>query len=102
MPRRLDLALRNTDRVFPVEAGQTLTAGRTSQCEVQIDDPAVSRRHTAMSLLPNGLLRVKDLESVNGTFLNERPIKEASARPGDLIRLGSAVLEIRDPSGMAH
>ena len=33
---RLDLVLRNTDRVFPLPPGQTLTAGRTSQCEVQL------------------------------------------------------------------
>src|SRR4051812_47135548 len=92
MARRLDLALRNTDRVFPVLPGQTLTAGRTSQCDLQLDDPSVSRRHCTIELDASGLLRVRDLESANGTFVNERPVKEASARPGDLIRLGAAIL----------
>jgi putative nucleotidyltransferase with HDIG domain len=100
MARRLDLVLRNTDRVFPLHADQTLTAGRTSQCDVQLDDPSVSRRHCSLTLLPNGLLQVTDLESANGTFVNERPITDATARPGDLIRLGAAILEVRDPSGM--
>ena len=85
MPRRLDLALRNTDRVYPLQPGQTLTAGRTSQCEIQIDDPSVSRRHCTIALLANGLLQIKDLDSANGTFVNERPVKDATARPGDLI-----------------
>src|SRR4030095_2373926 len=40
------------------------------------------------------------LDSANGTFVNERPIKEATARPGDLIRLGAAILEVRDTSGI--
>jgi len=99
MPR-LDLALRNTDRVFTLEDGQTLTAGRTSQCDVVLDDPSVSRRHCTFALLSSGLLQVTDLESANGTFINERPIAEAPARPGDLIRLGAAILEVRDPSGI--
>src|SRR4051812_50153657 len=102
MPRRLDLVLRNTDRVFPLEPEQTLTAGRTSQCDMQLDDPSVSRRHCTISYLPNGLLQVKDLESANGTFINERPIKDATARPGDLLRLGAAAPAVRHPGGASH
>src|SRR5262245_4642295 len=101
MPRRFDLVLRNTDRVFPLDEGKTLTAGRMSQCEMQLDDPSVSRRHCTISLPADGPLQVKDLDSANGTFVNERPIKESTARAGDLIRLGAAILEVRDPSGVA-
>ncbi len=102
MARRLDLVLRNAGLVFPLQPEQTLTVGRTSQCDVQIDDPSVSRRHCTITLVANGLLQVKDLESVNGTFINERPITEATARDGDLIRLGAAILEVRDPSGLTR
>ena len=102
MARRIDLVLRNTDRIFPLRSEQTLTAGRTSQCDVQLDEPSVSRRHCTITLLADGLLQVKDLESANGTFINERPIKEATARAGDLIRLGAAILEVRDPSGLTQ
>jgi HD-GYP domain-containing protein (c-di-GMP phosphodiesterase class II)/pSer/pThr/pTyr-binding forkhead associated (FHA) protein len=98
MARRLELVLRNTDRVFALQPEQTLTAGRTSQCEVQLDDPSVSRRHCALTWLANGLLQVQDLDSANGTFINERQVKDATARPGDLIRLGAAILDVRDPS----
>src|SRR5436190_3755765 len=98
MARRIALVLRNTDRVFPLQPEQTLTAGRTVQCDVQLDDPSVSRRHCTITLLANGLLQVVDLESANGTFVNERPIRDATARAGDLIRLGAAILEVRDPS----
>ena len=100
MPRRIDLALRNSDRVFALEEGESLTAGRTSQCEMQLDDPSVSRRHCTFTLLSDGRLQVKDLESANGTFVNERQVTEAIARAGDLIRLGAALLEVRDTSGI--
>jgi putative nucleotidyltransferase with HDIG domain len=94
------LALRNSDRIFLLDEGQTLTAGRTPQCEVQLDDPSVSRRHCTIAYAGGGVLQIKDLDSANGTFVNERPVKEATARPGDLIRLGAAILEVRDPAGM--
>jgi HD-GYP domain-containing protein (c-di-GMP phosphodiesterase class II) len=101
MASRLDLAVRNTDRVISLVPGQSVIAGRTAQCDLQIDDPSVSRRHCAITFT-DGMLHVKDLESANGTFINERPIKESTARPGDLIRLGAAILEVRDPSRMTQ
>jgi HD-GYP domain-containing protein (c-di-GMP phosphodiesterase class II) len=101
MASRLELAVRNSDRVVPLSAGQSITAGRTAQCDVQLDDPSVSRRHCAISFA-DGVLQIKDLDSANGTFINERPIKESTARAGDLIRLGAAILEVRDPSGQTQ
>jgi putative nucleotidyltransferase with HDIG domain len=101
MPPRLELVVRNSDRVIPLELGQSGTAGRIAQCDVQLDDPSVSRRHCTITHGTPGLLQIKDLDSANGTFINERPIKDGTARPGDLIRLGAAILEIRDPSGVA-
>jgi HD-GYP domain-containing protein (c-di-GMP phosphodiesterase class II) len=97
MSSRLELAIRNSDRVVSLAPGQSIIAGRTAQCDVQIDDPSVSRRHCQIAFT-DGVLQIKDLDSANGTFINERPVKEASARPGDLIRLGAAILEVRDPS----
>jgi HD-GYP domain-containing protein (c-di-GMP phosphodiesterase class II) len=97
MSSRLELAIRNTDRVVSLAPGQSIIAGRTAQCDVQIDDPSVSRRHCQIAFT-DGVLQIKDLDSANGTFVNERPVKEASARPGDLLRLGAAILEVRDPS----
>ncbi len=101
MSSRLELAVRNTDRVVALSPGQSITAGRTPQCDMQLDDPSVSRRHCAITFA-GGVLQIKDLDSANGTFVNERPIKEATARPGDLIRLGAAILEVRDPSGVTQ
>jgi putative nucleotidyltransferase with HDIG domain len=101
MALRLELSVRGTDRVVPLSPGQTITAGRTAQCDVQLDDPSVSRRHCTITFA-EGVLHIKDLDSANGTFINERPIKDSTARPGDLIRLGAAILEVRDPTGLTQ
>ena len=101
MPPGLELVVRNTDRVVTLTPGQTIIAGRTVQCGLQLDDPSVSRRHCSLTF-DRGVLQITDLESANGTFVNERQVREATARPGDLIRLGAAVIEIRDPAGIAQ
>ena len=100
MTPRVELVVRNSDRVVPLAPGDTLTAGRTPQCDLQIDDPSVSRRHCTI-VFRDGLVHVTDLDSANGTFVNERPVRDATARPGDLLRLGAAVLEVRDPDAAA-
>jgi len=99
MADRIDLVVRNSDRTISLTAGQVLIAGRTAQCDVQLEDPSVSRRHCSLAF-DNGVLRVQDLQSANGTFVNERAITDATARPGDLIRLGAALIEVRDPGGV--
>jgi putative nucleotidyltransferase with HDIG domain len=102
MPPRLELVIRSTDRRVPLALGQTVTAGRTAQCDVQLDDPSVSRRHCTLTHASPGVVQIKDLDSANGTFVNERPVRDAAARAGDLVRLGAAVLEVRDPAGVAQ
>jgi putative nucleotidyltransferase with HDIG domain len=101
MASRLELVVRNSDRVIPLVPGRRLTAGRSEACEVRLEDPSVSGRHCAIGFA-DGVLHVKDLGSANGTFINERPITDATARAGDLIRLGAAILEVRDPAGAAQ
>ncbi len=50
-----------------------ITIGRHPQCEVQIDEGAVSRKHAAISFRENAYF-LEDLSSRNGTFLNEEKI----------------------------
>jgi HD-GYP domain-containing protein (c-di-GMP phosphodiesterase class II) len=97
MPGPLELVLLHSNRVLPLTPGQAITAGRTPQCDLQLDDPAVSRRHCTITYSDKGVL-VRDLQSANGTFLNERAIREGTAQVGDEIRIGKTIIEIRDPS----
>jgi putative nucleotidyltransferase with HDIG domain len=101
MAETIDLVVRDADRTISLTPGQIVIAGRTAQCDLQLEDPSVSRRHCSITF-ENGLLRVLDLQSANGTFVNERLVTESTARPGDLIRLGAAILEVRDPSATSR
>ena len=65
--------------------------GRTSEQDIKIDDDGVSRRHAKVTVSPDKILNLVDLESTNGTFLNGAPIDVAVLRPGDRIQLGPDV-----------
>ena len=96
MPAAAEIAVRGTALVYALVEGTSMTVGRVAQCEIHIDDQSVSRRHCTIAVHGSTVV-VTDLDSANGTFLNERAVKCATARPGDLIRVGSTILEYRDP-----
>ena len=74
--------------------GVVLTAGRGRQCEIHLDDQSVSRRHCTLEAVDGGI-RVTDLGSANGTFINEQAIESGTARAGDVIRVGASALDVR-------
>lgn len=61
--------------------------GRHSEADLRIADPEISRRHCRFAF-DNGVWRVRDLKSLNGVFLNNQPIDEATLYAGDRLRLG--------------
>jgi pSer/pThr/pTyr-binding forkhead associated (FHA) protein len=70
----------------------TLTIGRSFDCGLTIADNRLSRKHAAIAV-DAGEARVRDLESRNGTYLNEQRLSEESLlRPGDRIRIGGQTL----------
>jgi DNA-binding NtrC family response regulator len=66
-----------------------LMLGRADSCDVVIRDLAVSRRHCEIAWI-DGALRLRDLGSVNATFVNGRPTTEATLAEGDEITVGGA------------
>ncbi len=62
-----------TIRRFTIRAGQQLSIGRGQDCDITIDNKAVSRRHVSLAFL-NGIYFVSDLGSTNGTLVNGRKI----------------------------
>jgi pSer/pThr/pTyr-binding forkhead associated (FHA) protein len=63
------------------------TAGRHPDSDIFLDDVTVSRRH-AEFLLENGEFRVVDIGSLNGTYLNRKPVQSAVLANGDEIQIG--------------
>ena len=66
------------------------------------EDTEVSRRHARVSL-EEGHAFVDDLGSTNGTYVNDQPIQSGrSIAPGDRIRVGLTVLQLRDAREVAR
>ncbi|MES0862909.1 FHA domain-containing protein [Ruegeria sp. SCPT10] len=79
---------------FPVPAGRS-TIGRSSTNGVVIPDGGVSRVHAELSGSPDGRFTISDLDSLNGTLINERKIKGAQRiNVGDTVGLGSVRLKL--------
>jgi len=66
----------------------TNLVGRGDQCDVIIDSPQVSRKHCLLEVWEDNV-KVKDLDSSNGTFINGIPVKDGFLRSGDQLRLGT-------------
>jgi pSer/pThr/pTyr-binding forkhead associated (FHA) protein len=69
--------------------------GRDPELEHSLPDRQVSRRHARVEPEAGGAV-LTDLGSTNGTYVNGQPIgAERSLAPGDQIRIGLTVLELR-------
>jgi Protein of unknown function (DUF3662)/FHA domain len=65
--------------------------GRSSGCDIVLDDPNVSRRHAEVRRLGEGYSLV-DLGSTNGTEVNGQRVGETSLMNGDVIGVGTTRL----------
>jgi pSer/pThr/pTyr-binding forkhead associated (FHA) protein len=71
-----------------------VTVGRLADLEIQIDDPSISRRHCQFLLDVDGALSVRDLDSMNGIYLEGERVRKAGLRPGVVLQIGSRSLRI--------
>lgn len=64
------------------------TIGRGRGATIMLPHPLVSRQHCEL-FETNGRLMVRDLGSLNGTFVNNERISEAPLPPGELLTVGA-------------
>ena len=85
-PRLVAIAGKLKGSVFPF-TDQPVVIGRETAVEVCLADSAVSRRHSRIE--KNGdHFWISDLQSLNGTFVNDVPVKQRQLQHGDRIRIG--------------
>lgn len=78
----------------PLSLGRRpVIVGADPTVDLPLSDPKVSGRHAELLATPEGI-RVKDLGSTNGTFVDGTRITEALARPGANIRCGQTILTV--------
>jgi predicted component of type VI protein secretion system len=71
----------------PLPVRPPAVLGRSSQADVRLSDPWVSRVHCEICCR-NGELIVRDLESRHGLFVNEERVQQAVLHSGDVLLLG--------------
>ena len=82
-------------RTFPMNG--VITIGRSANCEIVINNEHLSRRHAELNL-KNGLLRIIDLNSSNGTKVNGVKITDQPLKPGDKISFEDVVFLVTGPA----
>ncbi len=94
----------NPGAVYVLGPGESRVFGRHRSADVVIADPLLSRHHLMVRVGEGGSAVALDLNSLNGTFLNECPIDEAPLSHGDRLRIGAQVFAVeidRPPAGAA-
>lgn len=85
-----------TGQSYELKVDKT-TVGRMEDNTFQIAHPSVSSHHCEVLLRGNDVV-VKDLNSTNGTFIDNQQITEAVLKPGHVVRLGQ--VDVRLESGV--
>ena len=74
-------------RIYPLQTSR-LMIGRSQNNDIALPDPSISSRHAQI----DQSRIITDLNSMNGTYLNNHPIRTAQIQSGDIIRLGDTQL----------
>ena len=69
--------------------GNTVTrAGRHPESDIFLDDITVSRRHAEIERQEDGKVVIRDVGSLNGTYVNRERIEEQTLSGGDEVQIG--------------
>jgi pSer/pThr/pTyr-binding forkhead associated (FHA) protein len=91
---KLDLTgLRGGMRSF--ELFPEMTIGRSHECDIFLEDLAVSRLHATIHQLPDGGYEIEDHRSASGTFVNGMRISRYHLLEGDIVQIGSSKFTFR-------
>jgi Nif-specific regulatory protein len=87
-PRLTAISGRLKGSVFTIE-DLPVVIGRDTGATLCIADASVSRRHSQIQKEEQEFF-IKDLESLNGTFINDVPVKQRQLKHGDRVRIGDS------------
>lgn len=81
-------------QVFKLNAGSSV-AGRGPTCQIQLTSGGVSKEHARFDVTPDGL-KITDLKSRNGIFVNGLKVRARALQIGDKVLFHDVLLEIVD------
>jgi len=74
--------------------GGRLTIGKAADNDLVLSDDTVSRHHCEIVRAPDGL-HVRDLESTNGTRIDNTRVREAMIQPGSVLKVGEVDIQFK-------
>ena len=78
---------------FRIRPGATKTIGRATRADFALEAALVSRVHCRLEAGNDGI-QVVDLESTNGTYINDKRITHAKLAAGDRLKIGRVELTL--------
>jgi diguanylate cyclase (GGDEF)-like protein len=85
-------------RRFPLSRDE-IVVGRGAECDIQVDRDSVSRRHARVFRAGDNW-SVEDLQSTNGTYVNDVPVTKTAIRDADLVKVGAAIFKFLSGSSI--
>jgi len=76
----------------------TWRIGRSKDNELSLDDNSVSRLHAEIHRYNNGNFFIKDMQSLNGIYVNEEQVSTKKLEEGDMIEIGDIYLRFTQHS----
>ena len=77
---------------FRLMPGAVKTVGRSTTADFILDAGMVSRFHCRLTVSPDGKVELRDLDSTNGTFVNDKRVRRGQLGEGDRLRVGRVEL----------
>jgi len=85
----------DSGRLFEVSLASAVSVGRSGGNDIALHDAAVSGQHCRIRPSQSGGFELFDLQSTNGTWVNERRVARHALAPGDTIKVGETVMQFR-------
>jgi adenylate cyclase len=92
-PMGLQLVAASGGAVYELRSGSAYLIGRAVHCDISIADPTLSREHATLTVGEDSVL-VRDLASLNGTYINGARITEQSAVARDTVTFGKLTFSV--------
>jgi len=88
----------DSSRIFHLPRSGVVVIGRGNEVELRLDHASVSRRHATIRV-DDGVVRIADLGSHNGTRVNGEAVSEARVlASGDVATVGTSSVSCTSPS----
>ena len=97
---KIVIMLKNTELKTLETDKETITIGRNNNSDIQINNLGASKRHAVITC-QNGSYFIEDLNSTNGTLLNNEPITKAGLSGKDVVTIGKHTLFVSIKEGQS-